>query len=187
MATAQLKKNVKTQQKDASEGQIDTLIGALTYAKAIGDLCSTGENRLRWWKANRKKFSSIRAALLTWTPQQRRAYFEWAELRHLTKKVPNYDSASYYFGLVSNNLNNAITYLGDLQQPKELTNLIAAVRAFRKKMGNRTQLKRLMVAAEKRKKKGNALSHIPLTQTFLPANGYVEQYKAFKTALSETK
>lgn len=54
------------------------IIKALAQAKQDARLCSVGEERLKWWRRNRYKFKSVRAALLTWTANQVDAWFDYA-------------------------------------------------------------------------------------------------------------
>lgn len=53
---------------------IRTLITWYEFRHRHGQLCSTGKERLKWWKANARKFSSVKAAMLTWTDEQIRAF-----------------------------------------------------------------------------------------------------------------
>lgn len=39
-------------------------------------LCEVGQGRLKWWRENGKKFTSIRKALLTWKRSEIQAYLD---------------------------------------------------------------------------------------------------------------
>lgn len=57
-------------------------------------LCSTGKKRLDWWKKNKYKFSSAKAAMLTWDYDAVTAWLEYAGIDY---DDPNEDqqNASY--------------------------------------------------------------------------------------------
>ncbi len=71
----------KTTKKAAKKlTNIDRLILLLGNRMRWQGLCPVGQERLKWWKKNRNKFSSIKAACATWTPQQVLAFTEFAEI-----------------------------------------------------------------------------------------------------------
>lgn len=49
---------------------IRTLITWYEFRHRHGQLCSIGQERMKWWKANARKFSSVKAAIMTWDERQ---------------------------------------------------------------------------------------------------------------------
>lgn len=91
--------------------QIQNLINHYENRLKIGRLCSVGQERLKWWKANGEKFKTIREALLTWKVSQIHAYLNDAGINIPDSIVYEYDHSNANQGYI-NYLTGLRGYLG---------------------------------------------------------------------------
>lgn len=65
--------------------EIAKIIRRLAGRDRTGNLCSFGIERLKWWRQNGSKFTSPKAAVLTWNSEQ---VYRWFSDRNRTGKLP---------------------------------------------------------------------------------------------------
>lgn len=179
-------KKRKKEQPDASTGKIPQLIAVLEYTKLQGRLCSTGVERLKWWRRNGHKFPSIRAAMMTWTAEQRNAYYRWAHLVSFTEPGEQ-DLLTHIAAQIAPPLRDIVGAAQDLEnQPltmKGLTQLpevqqfVEAKRSLVRRLGVRLMQDvgfRTVTAALRALNPviptQVPMQHIPRTETLLPRN-----------------
>lgn len=72
--------NIRRFFKGKPRNNVEILIVRMEMKWAWGNLCSVGQERLKWWRANRTKFTTITEAIKTWTPEQILAFTNWLGL-----------------------------------------------------------------------------------------------------------